>query len=93
MNKKLPCIYKASDCSHIKNNKTVFCSSDVNFDFTNDDRVTSDVSEIDYVFNTPVTINTNEEVIRAKIVGKYDDHILTSNNKIIKLKDIKSIDF
>jgi len=53
MNKKLPSIYKASDCSHIKNNKTVFCSSDVNFDFTNDDRVTSDVSEIDYVFNTP----------------------------------------
>lgn len=91
MNKKLPSVYKANDCTHIKNNKSVFCSSYSNVGFSEGDRISTDKQEIDFVFNTPVTIKTNNEIIHSKIVSKLDDHILTSNNKVIKLKDIQSI--
>lgn len=91
MNKKLPNIYKGSDCTHIKNNKTVFSSSCYEVDFDEEDRTSKHTSEINYVFNTPVTIKTNDEIICAKIVSKLDDHILTSTNRVIKLKDIQSI--
>ena len=91
MNKRLPKVYKVSDCTHIKNNKSVFCSSYTNVDFDEKDRISIDNKEIEFVFNTPVTIKTNNEIIHAKIVSKVDDHILTSNNKVIKLKDIQSI--
>ena len=91
MNKKLPSVYKVNDCTHIKNNKSVFCSSYSNVDFTEGDRNSTDIQEIDFVFNKPVTIKTNNEIIHAKIVSKIDDHILTSNNRVIKIKDIQSI--
>ena len=42
-------------------------------------------------FCTTVIIETINEKLNARIVSKVGDHILTSNNKIIKLKDIKSI--
>ena len=88
MNKELPKIYKGSDCSKIKNNKSFFCSSDPFDDF---DRITKNAQNIDFEFNTPVTIKTKDKVIYAKIVSKIGDHILTSNNEIIKLEDIQSI--
>lgn len=91
MEKKLPNIYKASDCSRIRNNKTVFNFDYNSFDTRSDEEKKQEANNIDYVFNTPVTIKTAEETIKTKIVGKLDDHILTSDNRIIKLKDIESI--
>ena len=90
MNKKLPSVYKNTNCNYINNNKTVFYCDD-----RTDERIVEKTStniENEYILNTPVIIETYTEKINAKIVSKIKDHIMTSNNKIIKLKDIKSID-
>jgi len=44
-----------------------------------------------FVFNVPVEIETKEGKLHTKIVSKIEDHILTSDSKIIKLQDILSI--
>ncbi len=44
-----------------------------------------------FIFNVPVEIVTKENTFNTKIVSKVDDHILTSNGKIIQLEDILSI--
>ena len=45
----------------------------------------------EYIFNIPVAIKTNDEDILTMIVGKVNDHIITKDNRIIKLEDIVSI--
>lgn len=44
-----------------------------------------------FVFNVPVEIETKDGLIYTKIISKIDDHILTSDSKIIQLHDIISI--
>ena len=85
MNKKLPSIYKSGDYMHVNNNKSIFRSDTKvntikkNFDFN-------------YPLNTPVIIETfDNRVIKSKITAKLKDHVLTSNNEIIKLENIKLI--
>ena len=90
MEKKLPKIYKGEDYSHVNNNKKIFC-----FDGTERKSFDEDKNRLsldkESLINIPVKIETFDEVITAKIVSKVGDHIMTSTNKIIKLKDIKSI--
>ena len=88
MNRKLPKIYKESNSKKINNNKTVFYSDN---SFNNTDNKETFNLEEEYVFNTPVIIETVDEILKTKIVGKVKDHILTSNNKVIKLNEIKKI--
>ncbi|MDD6878633.1 MAG: hypothetical protein PUD59_00160 [bacterium] len=95
MSKKLPSIYKENSFKH-KNNRTVYYTSNENrifdtngvFQNTNIDSVSMDK---EYILNSPVIVETFDEIINTKIISKVGDHILTSNNKIIKLRDIKSI--
>ena len=90
MKKKLPELYKNSDFTHINNNKRVFYSN-----IDKDNNVTDNLKvdlDNEYILNTPVMIETRDGTkISCKIVSKIGDHILTSNNKIIKLDDIKFI--
>ena len=90
MTKKLPKIYKGNDFSHVNNNKQVFYSSkeeikkDLNKDIL--------IFDKQYILNTPVVIETiDNNIYNTKIISKVSDHILISNNKIIKLEQIKSI--
>jgi len=91
MEKKLPSIFKNNDPRYIDNNKKVYYSfldrgqEEV---FTSEEQVNL---EDEYLFNTTVEIETLDGHFSTKIVGKLGDHILTSNNKIIKIKDIKKI--
>lgn len=92
MDKKLPSIYKNTNYDHVNNNKRIFYSalSKENNINTYKEGITKNIDN-EYILNTPVIIETYTEKINAKIVGKVGDHILTSNNKVIKLKDIKFI--
>ena len=88
MDKRLPNIYKGENYSHVNNNKKVFYSNkELDIRRTEDDEIISD----EYILNIPVKIETYDSIITTKIVSKVHDHIMTSDNKIIKLRDIKSI--
>ena len=89
MNKKLPGIYKGNDYSHVNNNKRIFYSG--NKEQIIEHNIIKDSTD-EYVLNTPVVIETYDNgVIKTKIISKRSDHILTSDNKIIKTSNIKSI--
>ncbi len=89
MDKKLPSIFKNTNYGPINNNKKIFYST-LDTQKENSIKENWDIDG-EYIFNTPVNIETNDGTIQTKIVSKVKDHILTSNNKKIKLKDIKSI--
>ena len=91
MKKKLPSLYKGNDYAHINNNRCVFRSNEFGTVDSTSDTKRIDLESV-YLINTPVVIETmDNKVIKTKIVGKLSDHILTSNNEIIELVNIKSI--
>ena len=89
LNKKLPSIYKNTNYNHINNNKKVFYSNSLNNE-TIIEKPSKNVDE-EYILNTPVIIETYSEKLNTKIVSKIKDHIVTSTNRVIKIKEIKSI--
>lgn len=104
MNKKLPSISKFSADKNFSNNKQIYYSfikevEDVRNDDEKKSNNNSDRAQTlndlfnngEYIFNIPVTITTNDEDILTMIVGKVNDHIITKDNRIIKLEDIVSI--
>lgn len=106
MNKNLPRISKFSTDKNFSNNKHAYYSfikednSDVrstlknNNGSDNNNRVET-LDELfnagEYIFNIPVYIKTNSEDFSTMIVGKVNDHIITKDNRVIKIKDIVSI--
>ena len=44
-----------------------------------------------FIFNIPVEIGLNKEVLNTKIISKVGDHVLTTGGRIIQLEDILSI--
>lgn len=102
-NSELPNIFKNSSVKKRSNNMKVFYSkynnykSDVAVDDVLDvknsyyDTIDSLFRSGKFVFNVFVEIVTKEGVFYTKIVSKIDDHIVTSESKIIKLDDIVSI--
>ncbi len=96
MNKKLPHIFKNTDYSIINNNKKTFYSNREesfikNNNYSNDKNTNTTNIKEEYLFNRLVNIKTQNENIKAKIVSKVGDHILTSTNKKILLSEIISI--
>lgn len=105
-NKELPKIFKNTETKKITNNTKVFCSFYDNSkgDFESHEEKESLSSSNNYydtvdrllnsnkfIFNVPVEIETKEGSLSTKIVSKIEDHILTSDSKIIKLEDILNI--
>lgn len=84
MNKKLPGIYH-NDIKKSPNKQTFYSYNDN--DIRNEKKFTSDM----IIFNKVVIIETNTTSYVSRIVSKVDDHILTSDNDYILIKDIKNI--
>ena len=96
MDKKLPSISKFSTNKVFSNNKDVYYSSfnkEINSKDENIKNTTLDniLKKGEYIFNMPVVIKTNADTFKTTIIGKLNDHIITSDRKTIKLKDIVSI--
>ncbi len=45
-----------------------------------------------YIYKIPVRITTEEKEITTKIIGKNKTNIITIDNELIKIKDIKNIE-
>ena len=88
--KKLPEIYKTPKVK--SSNKEVYYSYENNN--IRNENITKNIIENkkDIIFNDIVFIKTIDNYIyETKIVSKLNDHIITSNKKVILLKDIESI--
>lgn len=94
--KKLPEIYKNNFTKKIKNNKEVcyLRNEDVVSTVSNisiEEEINNIFSGIGYSYNIPVEIVTNKKVYNTSLVAKTRENVVTLDNEIIAIGDIKSI--
>ena len=103
--KKLPRIYHG-DIKKIKNNLEMYDSLEkdiikneqkdkkVNLNFTNltvKEKIKELINQNSYIFNTKVIFVYNNREEEGKIAGVVNNHIVTMDNKIIKIDDLSDI--
>ena len=93
MNNKLPKVFQ-NDIGDVDNNVRVYHATQVEEVFDNSN-VTEVIEKIftspNHVYKTPVTIQTNEGITEAEIIGRTADSLITISNQKISIKDIKNI--
>lgn len=94
--KKLPEIYKNNFTKKIKNNREVcyLRNEDVISTVSNisiEEEINNIFSGIGYSYNIPVEIVTNKKVYNTSLVAKTRENVVTLDNEIIAIGDIKSI--
>lgn len=94
--KKLPEIYKNNFTKKIKNNREVcyLRNEDVISTLSNisiEEEINNIFSGIGYSYNIPVEIVTNKKVYNTSLVAKTRENVVTLDNEIIAIGDIKSI--
>lgn len=94
--KKLPEIYKNNFTKKIKNNREVcyLRNEDVISTASNisiEKEINNIFSGIGYSYNIPVEIVTNKKVYNTSLVAKTRENVVTLDNEIIAIGDIKSI--
>jgi len=56
------------------------------------DKINKIFSSRNYVYKIPVKIQTQDSEIVTKIIGKNKNNIITVDNELIKIRDIKNIE-
>ena len=102
--KKLPKIYQ-SELNKVHNNREVFDSlkeendnkpsktkKSINYDTLSvREKIKELINQNSYIFNTKVKLIKDDAEIECQIAGVVNNHIITMNNEIIKIDDIKDI--
>ena len=102
--KKLPKIYQ-SELNKVHNNREVFDSlkeendskpsktkNSINYDTLSvREKIKELINQNSYIFNTKVKIIINNTEKECQIAGVVNNHIITMDNEIIKIEDIKDI--
>lgn len=102
--KKLPKIYQ-SELNKVHNNREVFDSlkeendnkpsktkTNINYDTLSvREKIKELINQNSYIFNTKVKIIINNTEKECQIAGVVNNHIITMDNEIIKIEDIKDI--
>ena len=102
--KKLPKIYQ-SELNKVHNNREVFDSlkeendnkpsktkTTINYDTLSvREKIKELINQNSYIFNTKVKIIINNTEKECQIAGVVNNHIITMDNEIIKIEDIKDI--
>ena len=102
--KKLPKIYQ-SELNKVHNNREVFDSlkeendnkpsktkTNINYDALSvREKIKELINQNSYIFNTKVKIIINNTEKECQIAGVVNNHIITMDNEIIKIEDIKDI--
>jgi len=87
--KKLPKMYKNNVNKKINNNATVFYGSngasvkEINID---------DYFKKNKIYRKDVKITLNDKTIVKNIIGRTTNHLITIDNELINIQDIKKIE-
>ena len=106
MNNKLPKIFANKIEKKINNNKTVYTSGtekeaskkikDNSQNDATNKTIKQKINEIiksnNYIYKIPVKIQLKDEEIITNIIGKNKKNIITMDNKLIKIDEIKNIE-
>ena len=107
--KKLPKINQFDLSKDIHNNKKVFNSLEDKVEIKKEEKKKKDISKKDtlpvkekikqlikgnnYIFNTKVTLVYEDKEKDCNIAGIVNNHIITMDNEIIKIDDLKDIKY
>ncbi len=89
MKKELPRIYKGS-VKQSNNLRSTHVSGDKNIESPRD--TINSLFRKNEIYKQDVLIETDNDTLKTKIVGRTEDHIITINNVVIKIDNIKKID-
>lgn len=95
--KELPKVFHNNITKQINNNEKIFYSKDsANEQQIYDNKtVLQKINEIfsspNYVYKANVDILLNDTTLHKRIIGRNKDFIITMDNKLIPIKDIKDI--
>jgi len=106
MNKKLPGVYANKINKKLNNNKTVFYGGkeemikkeqkETNVSFDNNLSIKEKITEIfnsdHYIYKINVDITLKGEKITRKLIGYNDKDVITIDNELIPVKEIKDIE-
>lgn len=89
MMKKLPKMYKNNIKKRMNNNTTVF--------YGGKDEKAKEINIEDYflknkIYRKEVKITLNDKVIIKNIIGRTTNHLITMDNELINIQDIKKIE-
>lgn len=101
MDKKLPGIFASKVDKKIGNNEDVYYSEHDNRDvFLKDDKkdfrnINQKINDIfnspNYIYKADVVIKTNNGEVTKRVIGKNATHLITIDNELIPLTEIKDI--
>ena len=101
MNKELPKVFAGKINEELQNDQEVFYSDNANVvsNKVKENKNLSVESKINRIFNSPnyiykkeVLIKLNDKTIKKVIIGRTNNSLLTFDNNVINIKDIKDIE-
>lgn len=104
MEKKLPKIFANKIEKKIENNNKIYVSKNTEIkevqpeikQNTKSKTIHQKINEImnskKYIYKIPVKIELKDKTITTKIIGKNNSSIITLDNELIKIEDIKNIE-
>lgn len=102
MGKKLPKIFANKIEKKIDNNNKIYVSSNTETQTIqpeikeNSKTIHQKINEImkskKYIYKIPVKIELQDKVITTKIIGKNNSSVITIDNELIKIEEIKNIE-
>ena len=92
-NKKVYDSLKDKDESTIKENKSIKKNNTSNKTLTVKEKIKNLIKSNNYIFNTKVTLIYNDHEKECNIAGIVNNHIITMDNEIIKIDDLKNIKY
>lgn len=99
MEKKLPRVFANKIDKKINNNKSYYVAKDEKEKPKKKDNINVDVkinkifNSTRYVYKANVVIELNNKTVTKKVIGKNDDSLITIDNELIPISDIKDIYF
>lgn len=103
MEKELPKMYQNKFTKDISNNRCIFSSMidgkkekeekqiKKNDRFTIEQKIFNIFNSKDYIYKADVTIVTDNQTIKKRIIGKNSENLITINNEYIPISIIKDI--
>ena len=103
MKEKLPKVFANKITKTIKNNEKIYTSNpeeNIKTQSTNQNNNSTNIEKKifkilnsrEYMYKIPVKIETTTEKMKTTIIGKNKKNLITLDNKLIKIEDIKNIE-
>lgn len=89
MKKELPRLYRGSINSGTGNNLRV--AHGITEEQKPPRQIINELFKENQIYRQDVEIETNNDKLTTKIIGRTQDHIITINNTVIKIDDIKNL--